>query len=135
GDLPQNEPALSKECVRILGCPASGFGEMDQHKICRARGHSESKRPDLFGQPSEPPRVMRAGALYVCGVADRCDTGSDCGTTHVEWPTNTIYRANHVRRSVHPAKAQRRKPVDLGKGERHHDVVSRGNQFNSVLVI
>src|SRR5262249_4995397 len=108
-----------------------GFGEMDQHEICRARSYNKAERADLLGQPSEPTRVMRAREFHMRGVADGGNTCSNRRAIDVEWSANTIYRVYNVRGPVHPAKAQRRQPIDLRKGARHYDVVGGGDQFDS----
>src|SRR5262249_32620436 len=112
-DLAQNEPALGEEGIRLFRRFAFGFGKVDQNEIRRAWRHSETELPDLLGQPGEPTGIVRAGAVDVGGVANGGDACGNRGRVDVEWSADAIDRVDGVCGTIHPAQAERRKPVDL----------------------
>ena len=78
---------------------------------------------------------MRARVLHMRGVVDRRDACRDRRRIDVERPADAVDRVDHMRGPVHPAEPQRREPVDLREGARHHDVVAGGDQLDAGFVI
>ena len=69
------------------------------------------------------------------GVLDRGDRRQHRRRRDVERPANPVDRIDDVGRAEHPADPQRRQPVDLGEGVRHHGVFGGRHQFDAELVI
>src|SRR5208282_5198746 len=112
-DRAQDEAARHEEGVRILGGAARRLRKVDQHKIGDAGRHLQPELSDLLRQPAEPVRVVRARALLVLHIFDRCDAGGDRRRIDVERAANAVDGIDDMGRAEHPTEPQRRQSMDF----------------------
>src|SRR5579871_785340 len=133
--LPQHEAAFHEEAVRVLRRLAALLREVDQHEIRRTRRHLEPERADLLLEPGKPLRIVRGRALEMRLIAERGDPRRHRRRVDIERSADAVHRVDHGSGRVHPAEPQRREPVDLGKGPRHHDVFARRRKLDARFII